>query len=581
MITRFFRFLLLLTLACVLPLSARAAQPSLAASVPDGAIGFVELSNLGDVVRSVRESSALKWVLATDEYRKYAESPEYRKAIAFKATAELVLGSSLWDLSANVLSGRIAVALYPDPDNYRKPHALAILRPDEPKNLERIREALKTLISASGKEIDTSALCPGSTTWSVKDQAYLSMHANWFVASQQRPVLERTLAILGGAKEKASPLSAQDTFAEMDRRLTADHHARAWVNTPLIRRAVGERFGLPQKATDGFGSLIFGGLLELAARSPFAGGSLDFHKNDVEGTLAIAGEPSKLPEPSSLWFTQYPENGVILLPNTPGNIAGVTIHRKVGQWYRQRESLLADHLLPAFDKFETDIGNLLPRKDFGQDVMPLLGDNFTFVSALQSYDHLGGQPGIKLPAFAGIFDLKKPKEGADTFQLFFQTLSAILNLQAGQEGRQPSVLDAEIYKDTKISFSRFLDKPVGDRLAIAYNFQPAAAAIGTKYIIATSVQYCRDLIDHFKNPASTQWQNRNSELILDVASLAKLAELNEGFLRSQDIQKGTTPDAAEKRVGLLISLLKQFNTLRYHSTADGGLFKMNLKVGWK
>jgi hypothetical protein len=581
MITKFVRLMFLLTLVCVFPLGASARQPSLAASVPDGAIGFVELTNLGEVIRNVRDSSALKQALATDEYKKYAESPDYRKAMAVRATAELVLGSSLWDVAANLLSGSVGVALYADPDNYRKPHGVAILRPEDPKSLERVRGALKPLLSASAKEVDTSAICPGTTTWSLKDQAFISMHANWVVVAQQRSTLERTLAILGGTPQKTAPLSAQDSFAEMELGFGGEHHARAWVNTPLIRKALGERFGLPQKATDGMASLIFGGLLELAGRAPFAAGSLDFHKNDIAGTLAIAGEPAKLPEPCSLWFTQHPANGVIALPNTPGNIAGITIHRKIGQWYRQRDNLLADHLLPAFDKFETGVSNLLPRKDFGQDVLPLIGDNFTLVSALQSYDHLGGQPGIKLPAFALIIDLPKPKEGADTFQLFFQTLSAILNLQAGQEGRQPAVLDSEVYKDTKIAFSRFLDKPTGERLAISYNFQPAAACIGNKYIIATSVQYVRDLVDHFKNPEATRWQHHNSEMILDISTLAKLAELNEGFLRSQDIQKGSAPDAAAKRVGLLISLLKQFNTLRYDSAAENGLFKMNLKVSWK
>jgi hypothetical protein len=322
-------------------------------------------------------------------------------------------------------------------------------------------------------------------------------------------------------------------------------------------------------------------LLELANQSPFAAATLDFRSQEIEGVLALAGDPARLPEPCALWYAQHPDNGVIALPNTPGTIGGFTIHRKIGQWYRQRDKLLADHLLPGFDNFETGIGNLLPQKDFGQDVLPLIGDNFTFVAALQTYDHLGGEPGIKLPAFAGIFDLPNPKDGADTFQLFFQTLGAILNLQAGQEGRQPAVMDSEFYHDTKITWSRLLSKPAGDRLAIAYNFQPAAAAVGRKYIVATSVQLCRDLIDHFKNPDASQWQNRNSELVIDIGGLAKLAEINEGFLRSQDIQKGTAPDAAEKRVGLLVALLRQFDKLRYYSTTESGLFKMRLSAGWK
>jgi hypothetical protein len=394
-------------------------------------------------------------------------------------------------------------------------------------------------------------------------------------------VLDRALQLLAGAPEKPAALSAHASFAAMERALGDDHHLRAWVDTALLTSAMGPRFGLPQKFNDGFASLLFGGLLELTSRSPSAAAALDVQASGIAALVAIPGDPDKLPEPSALWFTQHPKNGVIALPATPGTLAGITMHRKIGQWYRLRDQLLADPLLPAFDKFETDIGNLLPQKDFGEDVLPLIGDNITLTAALQDYKHLAGQPGIKLPAFAAIFDLPQPEAGADTFALFFQTLSAILNLQAGQEGRQPSVLDSEFYKETKITFSRFLEKPTGDRLPLAYNFQPAAATVGRKYIIATSVQYCRDLVDHFKNPEASTWQNRNSELRLDASALTRLAELNEGLLRSQEIQKGQSPDSAEKRIRLLLTILGRLDSLRYHSHPEDGMFKMHLNLGWK
>ncbi len=572
------RLLCLAALCCLPPFQAIAKPVSPATALPDGAIGFVEVSNLGEVVRAVRNSRALEWALATDEYKQFEKSPDYAKANAARAAAELMLGTPLWDAAEDLLGGSAALALYPDPDNYRKPQSVAVFQPGESKVFTKVRDALKPLLTAAGKMEEGAA--PGVTAWSFADKGFVALHDSWIVAAQQRPLLEQTLALLQGGSGRAA-LAGQENFAAMERGLGGGHHVRAWINAAALRKGLGERYGLPEKSDNGAASLIFGGLLELAARSPFAGAVLDFKDREVAATLALAGDPSKLPEPASLWYTQHPDNGVIPLPETPGTIAGLTIHRKFGEWYRQRDKLLADHLLPAFDKFETDIANLLPQKDFGQDVLPLLGDNFTLCAALQDYSHLDGSPGIKLPAFALILDMPRAQEGADTFALFFQTLATVLNLQAGQEGRQPSVLDAEFYKETKISYSRFLQKPKGDRLAIAYNFQPAAATVGRKYIIATSVKYCRDLIDHFKNPGAEQWRNHNSELSLDFASLAKLAEMNESLLRSQEIQKGTAPEAAGKRIGLLLKLLQQLDKLSYRSGTESGMFQMHLNAGWK
>ncbi|HEX2750347.1 MAG TPA: hypothetical protein VHM91_20240, partial [Verrucomicrobiales bacterium] len=320
------RLLLLSGLACLLaftPVSAR--QPSLAASIPEGAIGFIEVSDLGELVRAVRTSRALEWALSTDEFHQYEQSADYRKAVVFRITAELLLGSSLWDVSAELLSGRLGVALYPNPDHSTKPRGIAVLHFDESKTLGRVRDALITLLSAAGKKVDTKAVCPGALTWTLKDQGFVSLHRTWIVASQERSLLDRTLSVLGNAKDKPATLATQESFAEMDRRLGDSHHARAWVDTALIAKATGERFGLPQKFNDGFASFIFGGLVELAGRSRFAGGTLDFRKNEVEGTLAIAGQPDKLPEPYALWFTQHPANGVIALPDTSGAIAGITL----------------------------------------------------------------------------------------------------------------------------------------------------------------------------------------------------------------------------------------------------------------
>ena len=575
-----FALLLFPFLLALSPVAKAVPFESLADSLPAGAIAYVEFSDLGHIVRSIETSDALRWILSTEEYQAYQKSPNFGKAKAVKTIVEIILGSSLWDAAGNLLDGRIALALYPNPSDEKKPHTIAIVRTDDSKTRTRLRALLKPLLVLFSKPADTSALCVDTKTWGEDDKGFVSMHDDWLVATPQRELLDRTLGLLGDTKKTPS-ISAQDGFVEMERGLGVEHHMRAYVNTAMISKAAGPRFGMPQKFEEGMASFLFGGLVELAGMSPFAGATLDINGKDFHLTTAIAGDPKSLPAPYGLYFTDHPKNGVIDIPQTEGTIAGFTIHRKLGEWYRHRDELLAERLLPGFDKFETDIGNLLPQKDFGQDVLPLIGDNFTILAAHQKYDHLEGEPGIKLPAFAVIFDLADPEKGSDIFQLFVQTLSSVINFQAGQEGRQPWVLDMDMHNETKITWSRYMEKPEGERLPIVFNFQPAAASVGRKYIIATSVQYCKDLIDHFKKPESFQWHNRNADFQLDIEQLTNLAELNEGFLRSQEIQKGTPPEVASKRVKMLMTVMRQFNDLRFHSASGDGIFKMNLEGSWK
>ena len=85
------------------------------------------------------------------------------------------------------------MGLYADPQAAPKPSAVVILRPAQNKTLLRVQEILKPLLDAAGESVDTSAQCAGSATWVTKEKAFITMHAGWMVAAQQRDLLDRTL----------------------------------------------------------------------------------------------------------------------------------------------------------------------------------------------------------------------------------------------------------------------------------------------------------------------------------------------------------------------------------------------------
>src|SRR6185369_7454915 len=96
----------------------------------------------------------------------------------------------------------------------------------------------------------------------------------------------------------------------------------------------------------------------------------------------------------------------------------------------------------------------------------------------------------------------RPEEGGDVFQLFFQTLSSILNLQAREQNRQPWIMGSETFGNVQISYGRYLKKPSGDQLPIVFNFMPASARVGDKFIISSSLGLCRNLIEALQKPAA-------------------------------------------------------------------------------
>jgi len=319
----------------------------------------------------------------------------------------------------------------------------------------------------------------------------------------------------------------------------------------------------------------------MGTRSPYGGLTLDIEEEQFVLTAGVAGNPRVLGETYAPFFANPPETGTRPMPQPPELIGGFTLYRDFGEWYRRREELLQPQILPGFDKFESGLGNLLPGKDFSEDVLPLIGNNITLVAAPQDYSHLDGEPGVKLPGFAVIIELAQPKEGAELFQLFFQTFSSILNIQAGQQGRQPWILASETYKDEKITFGRYLQKPSGKRLPLVFNFRPASARVGDQFIISSSLGLCRQLIDDLNKPASKNRVNKNLNLQFHFGPFTDILEANQEFFQAQRIQNGRSPQQAQQDVAILLKALRYLKTLDLSTRVSGDSFQAQFKGSWK
>jgi hypothetical protein len=311
--------------------------------------------------------------------------------------------------------------------------------------------------------------------------------------------------------------------------------------------------------------------------------TLDAGANGLSITTAVARDDKKFDEAHQA-FVPKDRRGVSPPPRIPDLIGAFTLYRDFAHWYAHREDLLQEQVLPGFDKFETGLANILPGRDFGEDVLPLIGKRLTFVAAPQDYSHLDGEPGVKLPGMALIVELAKPDEATTLLQLFFQTLAAILNLEAGQQGRQPWVVTSEAYRDVQVSYARYLQKPSGKNLGIVYNFLPASARVGDRFIISSSLPLCKQLIDDLhdgkdaSNVATTP-QTMRAEVRFD--SLANLLNSDKEFFVGRMTQEGRTTEEAKSEFAAILDLLRRFNSLEATTELQPAVFKLHIEGSWK
>jgi hypothetical protein len=573
-----------LTMMCFLtaaPAITCAAPSPLADVVPAGALVYGELTSLDDLIDRIQESPHLATLLNSPQYQQFEQSPQYRKFMAGRQIIETQIGMDLWTAAKAVLGGQVAVGLYRDPGK-KQPDVVLAIRVNDVAALAQLKERLEAfVVLLEGDQIDTSGSIAGQTVYSAKipgGRVYGAIGDDWVAITNVRELLAKTAGALTGSPTDS--VAKDEPFQLMNQQMGEDHLLKVFVNTAAITEAMGRRF-VPQKLDNPLVSLLFGGIGELVASSPYGGLTLDVEDSFFTLTAGIAGGPDDAPETHQAFFSDPKGTGTPAIPVSATRIAGVSFYRDFAEWYRQREQLIRSEALPGFDKFEAGLGNLLPGKDFGEDILPMMGNNLTFVAAPQDYDHLDGQPGVKLPALGLIVDLAKPEEAADVFQLFFQTLASIMNIQAGQQGRQPWVMTSETHQDTQISYARFLQKPSGERLPLVFNFIPAAARVGDQYVITSSLGLCRQLIDELKKPASNrQRRNRNFNVEFSFEPFADALESNQEFFRAQAIQDGKSVQQANQEFGLVIEALRYFQTLQFSTNVKEEAFQVELEGTW-
>ncbi len=561
------------------------AADDLAAAVPSGAVAFVEVAGLESWIEKLQQSAIVASLPANPQVQAFYQSPQGKKADAGRKVVETQLGMDLWTLGKTLLGGRVAVALYPH-DGRKEPDAVIVAQVKDVASLNRIRERLDPLLVLIGDQTQATSGPGGSSLRNYDGKLFVADKDNWIVLTSTHELMAGTVSLLTeAASDNRKSLRDDAAFAAMTKQLGDEHLVRSFVNLELIAKGMSGRLG-PDKLDNPLASLLLGGLYELANHSPFLGSTLDLNDQRLLVTHAVAGKPESLGEKYQPLFAVADKPDVAALPNVPGLIGGWILHRDFAGWYKRREELLQAKVLPEFDKFESGLANLLPSRDFGTDILPSFGRNLTFVVAPQDFSHLQGKPGLQLPGFALVFELAKPEEGSEILSLLFQTVSTIANLNAGQQGRQPWILASETYKDVQLTFGKYGQKPKGDRLPIVFNFMPAAARVGDKFVMSSSVDLCKRLIDVYSTPVTTTATRKptRGDFLLELTgeSLANILEANRGLLEAQAVAKeGKSAEQAAGDVSTLLQLVRGVRSLRLTTGAAGEGYQVQLEALWK
>lgn len=555
--------------------AVHAAKP-LSQAMPAGALAYAEVNGLGEQLMDLRDSDLLKTVMASPQFKALQEQKQWTQFMAGRGVVEGYLGMDVWK-AADKLFNEIAVGVYPGAGG--QPAAVVMFRVSDAEAWAKVRKQIDPLFTLADEAVKREQ-AGDREILNFTDQLFVTFDKDWALLASTRTLLAKGLAGLQGKLAKS--MAGDKALQQMRMDMGGGHLAEVCLNVPAAAKAYGLPLELPEKMDNAANSLLFHGILEVAAGSPYLGLTLGADKTGFKLTSGVSGDVAKVREKHA-WFLSDPTKpGTQDFPTVPGLMGGFTMHRNLAEWYKKREELLTEDQQAGFDEFEAGLGNLLPGQNVEDDVMPAFGSTFTLIAARQTFDHLQGEPGIKLPGFALMFDLEKPQNGR-LFQLVFQTIVTITNIVGAEEGldRQPSVMTAVVYKGVPINTIQYLKPPQGKQLNIGYNFVPCAATINGRFVFCTSLQLCKSLVDALAKPQDAKRVNRNFNFELHLSELKDLVTVNEKALLASRIQQGKTAAEAKGEIQLVEQLLDYVKLLRFSTSVKEKGFQLQLEGQWK
>ncbi len=384
------------------------------------------------------------------------------------------------------------------------------------------------------------------------NQATLAVSGAWIVVANNSDLGK--LVVDNLLDESDSTLAADPQFRAA--RTAAPEDAAVWgyVNVAALREAGVAPNLYAGKPVNPGAEVLVGGILSDLQYTPFATAAVSVDEDKIRVEFATPYDHKWIPE-TRYYFFGAEGNGVAP-PRLRANhtILSVGTYRDLSQMWLRAGDLFDEQVNNQLAEAESGLSTLLSGKDFAEDVLGSFQPEFQLVVVRQEPGD-GPQPAIKLPAFAIVFQLKEPDAMRAEFRRTFQSLVGFFNVVGAMNGQPQLDLDMEKGDDYQIVFGTYVHRTSDDpaRLPIQFNFSPAIAFVGDRFIISSTLPLARELVTA---DVSAQTPSANSEAVVDFQALRDVLADNRGQLVAQNmLTSGHTNEEAEKDVGVLVDLV--------------------------
>jgi hypothetical protein len=514
------------------------------------------------LVETVLGLDALKQLQKLQAVREISDSTNSRRFLQLVAYFEKELGVKWPEMLDRLAGGGAVVAVKFGPE----PPAAGVII--QGRDAELLRKFVRTAAIVMDQELARQE-SPGRLEKSkYRDLETFHIGKEFHAAAAGAALVfanskERLQKLIDHHLDGKKGMERAPRLAEARKLLPPDPLAWAWLNFDPVHNAPQAKDIFAQPRNDPNLTVVIGGWLDVARRSPFGCAALTVDQGRVVTTIRLPRGREGMPPELAVHIPPSDAAGALPLLEPRGVLYSTSYYLDLSKFWEYRAKLFNEAVAKSFEEADKKsapflLGNRLNK------LLTQAGSHLRIVATFQPRESYAAGPlgFYSYLAYGLTLDMRDPKFG--------KSLETLLRGGALLARTQVKLkLVKEQHGDVTIIGYRFetdenTPKAVVNDGLMAYYPSPSFAVVGNQFVGASTVELCRELVDLVRQEAATSSAADRPASVrtrLYGESGAELLHGIEDILSTQAVLgQALAPTEAREQVRLLIDWVRGLGT---------------------
>jgi hypothetical protein len=562
---------------CSAAASARAeAPPDPLRLMPDQADLLIQIHRPRQLIEAFTTLEQLRQLQKLDAVQELYDSTNYRRFFQLVAYFEKQLGHKWPDLIGRLAGGGAVLGIKFGPDP--APALLVIQSKDEALLHKFVKLGLEVveqeLARQESKQHIERQMYRNLETIRIGKDFHAAVTGSALLISNVDYGLKHGIDLHLDGDKKSMGRSAK--VAEARKVLPPGPLASLWVNFEPLHESPQAKPLFEQPNNQPILTVLFGGWLDVARRSPFLCTGFYHQKGSFLTTVRMPRGREGMPEALAAHLPPPDFAGVLPLLEPKGVLYSTSYYMDVSKFWEHRAKLLNAKQLKDLEEFDKNSARFLVGTRLSQ-LLAQAGARQRIVVANQAKSGYKKTPGQPIPAFAFVVEMREPESFSKSVDLIVRGVALLAGTQVTLK------LVEEKHGDYTIVGYRFPEDGEfkNDVNEIRFNFSPCFVVVGDQFIASSTVGLCHELIDLVKqegrvgkNGSATAARSQ----LYATGGAEALQAAEEQLIAQAILGQALAPDKAREQVHAFVEWVRNLGTLQIESGYGAQDFRYDLRI---